>query len=1431
MSAALGPRRMPTTSITLVVFVILVLASHYAKASENDSPFLLINRATVNCLVKRSNRCLDVRWTTADRLVVTSTKKCLGAQGRSVGSEVNQYDCDETSLLQKWECRNNTLLALKGQNYYIEGKADESIVLSQTIGPNNHFIIPGTDSGACSRTHRELYTLGGNAFGKICMFPFLYKDRWFVDCTTFDTKDKRSWCATETKYEHEQWGHCPTTSTDHWKKNVITGVYYQVNTQSALTWAQADKSCKQQAASLVSITDPTDKAFITALLGSGRNKFWIGLVLDPEHGWQWSDQKPFRYLKWDAGNPVSNPGHNCAVLDSFGQYSWQSSSCTKKMGYICHKGGNPPTPSLVEQGFCSDPYIPYNGHCFHLQRTTQTWPDAQRECRKDGGDLVTINNVEDQSFVISQLGYASSDELWIGFNDRRTEGLFDWSDHATVTFTSWEFGKPTVSGLSEDCVFIRGENGNWADGSCDDKRGFICMKQSSTVRTGKEVEMDHGCIAGWKKHGSYCYFVGSETKTFAEAKEVCKTSNGYLADVSSGVDNAFLVSLVGLRPEKHFWIGLSNQNNIDIFAWTNTDSVRFTHWNAGMPGYQQGCVAMASGISAGLWDLLPCTNRAKYICKKLADGALPTAPPPTQTPPQCADGWTRVGTRNVCTKFFTGPRSSEKTWFEARDYCRAIGGDLLSIHSAAELHVGRGGGRAWIGLHIADPNAGYVWSDGSPVNYLHWSDGEPNNFNNDESCAEFTIHNWDESGSWNDLNCESYNDWLCQIRAGMTPKPPPNDTAIAEFNTTADGWLVWRGKYYLISKMSKSMEDARQFCQQSHGDLVSINSKEENIFLWKQISRGYGSYYIGLSVDLDGSFWWMDGTPATYTRWDEDQPNTNSFDQNCVSMSYHMGYWRTSNCGREFMFICKRTNSPPANTTIAPTPPPKGGCPFSWTKFGSKCYKITTDRKSTWEDARTQCISIGANLVSIPTRQVQAFLTTRLLDETGDLWIGLNSLKQDGFFWADGKTRQYTNWGYSKNQRRPGTFYQRWNEEDCVALTRTSAFGIGKWLIKSCNETNGYICHKSINPSQPDQPGPIDPNIYERLGNDSMKAMTQNLTWENAKNLCKKEKANLASLRNEWTIAYAELLAITLKAPLWIGLNKNQTGGYFRFIDGWFLNSVNWAEFEPSMDRPCVYIDVDGKWRTALCNQTLNSICMQSTDVPPTESTKFPGRCPEDTKVEYQESYTWLPFRGHCYLFLTEEIEWADAASSCVRHGGTLASIQDSLEQQFIKRNIEVFQDSHPSFWIGLYKTHKGSWLWLDKTVMDYVNWAPDEPDSFFGTIQTSDGSWSSGRSWHDKSYICKTPKVPDTGSEEKPEPHGGVDPQSRVRTSLIVVMLIAIISTITVVAIWFHGRSPRPFPTFENPLYFNNEQAQPDVVDTNKLIENVENSEPILTL
>lgn len=84
----------------------------------------------------------------------------------------------------------------------------------------------------------------------------------------------------------------------------------------------------------------------------------------------------------------------------------------------------------VEQGFCSNPWIPYNGHCFHLNRSLQTWPNAQKECRKEGGDLVSVHNVEEQSFVISQLGYGKYREQTLRWSDQLEQLTLCWSGFA-----------------------------------------------------------------------------------------------------------------------------------------------------------------------------------------------------------------------------------------------------------------------------------------------------------------------------------------------------------------------------------------------------------------------------------------------------------------------------------------------------------------------------------------------------------------------------------------------------------------------------------------------------------------------------------------------------------------------------------------------------------------------------------------------------------------------------------------------------------------------------------------------------------------------------------------------------------------------------------------------------------------------------------------
>ncbi|XP_035764283.1 macrophage mannose receptor 1-like [Neolamprologus brichardi] len=1240
-----------TMRITSTVFVLLIQT--FLCLASDDSQFQLINRATGFCLVKLNNHCNDIRWTSGDRLLVQNKNKCLGVQGKTVGSEVNLYDCDETSELQKWECKNETVIALKGQELYIDLTADNTAVLSNKVGPSSHLTISGTSSGACTRTYTELYTIEGNGAGRPCMFPFYYESNWYSECTAIDSPENRKWCAVETKYDHGLWGYCPTNSKETWNKDPTTGASYQLNTQSALNWDQADASCKQQSASLLSISNPHEQAYISALLGAtwGQDyKLWVGLIFqDLDYVWKWSNGNPYAYLNWDSGHPVSNPGYKCGIIDGAVQYSWQSLKCNKKLGYICYSEGPLPAPTEgAESGFCTAPWIPYNGHCFYLYRNAKKWSDAQKACRKEGGDLVSIRNVEDQSFIISQLGYASTDELWIGLNDRNRERLFVWSDHSPVSYTSWDSWEPTVTSEQEDCVLIRGENGNWADRVCDEKHGFICMKTSDSETSGDEVELNAGCKTGWKRHGSYCYFVGAETKTFHEANDDCKSSNSYLADVSTGVDNSFLVSLVGLRPEKHFWIGLSNLKNREYFMWTNNAYARYTHWNTHMPGHVQGCVAMATGHSAGLWDVLPCTNKEKYICKHLAEGAALTPAPPTTATPNCTDGWIKMQSRGVCYKIFSEASEKRKTWYEARDYCRAIGGDLVSIHSGADL-------------------------------------------------------------------LQMQFSWY-------------------EYNTTSDGWLEWNGAQYYFNKKSMAMEDARLFCRQRHGDLVSINSEAERIFLWKQISTGYRNSWIGLSVDLDGTFQWMDGSQLLFQSWQENQPDFKNFDENCVFMTSHNGFWHDSSCGLEYASICKRSSSTPANTTAAvPTVPPKGGCPHPWKKFNSKCYSIIDNQNLTWHDAREKCKQKGGNLVSITSRDVEVFLLSQMADApTTDLWIGLFQ-SQWRTYWTDGQTKSYINLG---------------NDKNCFVINTKPLLGIGKWIEKSCNDTNGFICHRNLDTSQPDSPEPTISTNYIKILNDSIKVVPQQMNWDKAAEYCKNDDALLASLRNEWTQAYVELMALNLKAPLWFGLHKAQINGSFRYVDGWHLRFSRWGKNEPSKDRSCVYMDVDGKWKTAHCNETLMSVCMKSTDVLPTESTLFPGVCPLDPEATIEnKNYIWLPFRGYCYIFITEQKRWQEASTSCVAHGGMLASIEDSSEQKFLESNLRTFHDSYTSFWIGLFKKqYKEEWLWLDRTVISYTNWAEGQPVNGSrlprrGEISTSDGTWMDIDMWVERPYICKTQK------------------------------------------------------------------------------------------
>ncbi|CAB1318008.1 unnamed protein product, partial [Coregonus sp. 'balchen'] len=255
--------------------------------------------------------------------------------------------------------------------------------------------------------------------------------------------------------------------------------------------------------------------------GRQRGRRQRGSLVGREHVPLWTG---LNALEQDS-HPLPDPGQICGLVNPAQQSYWQSSLCSKSLGYVCQKDPptapvqpgtsvrkthlqplfsqvrlsespprvpvqpgtsvrkthlqplfsqvrlserptyspcsaryvcqkDPPTAPVQpeEAGSCSGPWIPYAARCYRLQRTKKTWTEAQMECRKDGGDLASIHNIEQHSFVMSQLGYAAADELWIGMNDVKTPLLFEWSDQSPV---------PTPGGEAMlrggNCVLVRGE--------------------------------------------------------------------------------------------------------------------------------------------------------------------------------------------------------------------------------------------------------------------------------------------------------------------------------------------------------------------------------------------------------------------------------------------------------------------------------------------------------------------------------------------------------------------------------------------------------------------------------------------------------------------------------------------------------------------------------------------------------------------------------------------------------------------------------------------------------------------------------------------------------------------------------------------------------------------------------------------------------------
>jgi hypothetical protein len=112
---------------------------------------------------------------------------------------------------------------------------------------------------------------------------------------------------------------------------------------------------------------------------------------------------------------------------------------------------------------------------FLLCNAPMSWEEASAFCASRGRTLASIESEQQSRALYRRTQKLRKTRWWIGFNDRRLEDDFRWSDGSTVLFAWWGKGEPDNYVCNQDCVaIVDGKEGRWHDNHCAQRFPFIC---------------------------------------------------------------------------------------------------------------------------------------------------------------------------------------------------------------------------------------------------------------------------------------------------------------------------------------------------------------------------------------------------------------------------------------------------------------------------------------------------------------------------------------------------------------------------------------------------------------------------------------------------------------------------------------------------------------------------------------------------------------------------------------------------------------------------------------------------------------------------------------------------------------------------------------------------------------------------------------------
>ncbi|XP_048455173.1 secretory phospholipase A2 receptor [Rhincodon typus] len=543
------------------------------------------------------------------------------------------------------------------------------------------------------------------------------------------------------------------------------------------------------------------------------------------------------------------------------------------------------------------------------------------------------------------------------------------------------------------------------------------------------------------------------------------------------------------------------------------------------------------------------------------------------------------------------------------------------------------------------------------------------------------------------------------------------------------GILAWIGLNQLDEGAGWQWSDGEPLSFVIWDTVLLCPHRFEQAFINSLISNfareDHENFWIGLQDrNQTEKYTWLmandKNAPVSFTNWNKNQPGHSG---GCVALVRGKSHilWEVKDCKTfKAMSLCEQkvTSAPQPKSFPDQGMKAKAKCHFGWESSPDllNCFKVFHHekvlKKRTWEEAEQFCQAFGAHLASFSHYSEEVFLNEILgwmfaREEERWFWIGFNKRNPSSA----------GSWSWSDGSGVVSLFSLDKDKDDDVRIC--AAYKFDKTIAPfRCDEKLGWVCKmsKGAELKKPDwyideEQFAFAPWIFFQ-GAEYLFFETEG-KWLAAAVACSLMGSDLASINTakeqDFVKNRIEKLLTNGHEKWWIGLYAENSKAGFRWIDDSGMYYNNWDDNYPSRlpkhSGRCVYVSSKtGRWGDSKCFLSLPFICERHNisliEVHKVESYLPDLSCPKG----------WLYFENKCFLLYAPKDKsqlkhWYSAQMFCSIRGGTLATIENEIEQAFL--TIQLL-DRSTSVWIGLHSDNFERWV--NGKPVKYSNWLPNEP-------------------------------------------------------------------------------------------------------------------------